>query len=111
MTIINSICYSSGKSTVIISIYANGPTISDATITIGDETFTNLVAGTTYTFEANKNESYTLRIQRYARTVAIEDSNGNTLVGYPNTYSDDVSYTFTATSDITYKVYSGIEKV
>lgn len=111
MTIINSICYSSGGSTVIISIYAYGSTISDATVTIGDETFTNLVAGTTYTFEANKNESYTLRIQRSGRTVGINDSNGNVLVGYPNDYSDDVSYTFTATSDVTYEVYSGIEKV
>ena len=101
----------SGGSTVTVSIYATGSTISAATVTIGNETFTNLVAETTYTFEANKNESYTLRLQRSGRAVAIRDSNDNVLVGYPNTYSDDVSYTFTATSDVTYRVYSGSEKV
>lgn len=101
----------SGGNTVTVSIYAYGATIEDATVTIGNETFTNLVSSTTYTFEADKNESYTLRIQRSGRAVAIMDSNGNTLVGYPNTYSDDVSYTFTATSDVTYKVYADSEKV
>lgn len=101
----------SGGSTVTVSIYAVGSTISNATVTIDDETFTNLVAETTYTFEANKNESYTLRLQCSGRAVAIRDSNDNVLVGYPNTYLDDVSYTFTATSDVTYRVYSGSDKV
>ena len=99
----------SGSNTVTVSIYVYGSSsrVSIATITIGNETFTNLVSGTTYTFEAQVGESYTLQVQNDTWEVAIKDANGNNLSYNASTTA---SYTFTASEDITYQVYVSGDK-
>lgn len=85
------------SNTVTVYIYIVQQGLSGGKVTIGEQTFSNLVTGETYTYEATIGESYTLYVTRPQSTLAsISDSNGNKLA--------NESYTFTATEDVTYRV-------